>query len=75
MRRKQTNKTEIGKEKLFKYLVESIWKTSPVPVSLCFFGHQTGFRKMQRSELVTKLLLFLRDVPLQRDMQWDMHMD
>lgn len=30
---------------------------------------------MQRSELVTKLLLFLRDVPLQRDMQWDMHMD
>lgn len=54
---------------------ESIWKTSPVPVLLHFFGHQTGFGKMQRSELVTKLLLFLRDVPLQRDMEWDMHMD
>lgn len=73
--RKQTSKTEIGKEKLFKYLIESIWKTSPVPVLLRFFGHQTGFGKMQRSELVTKLLLFLRDVPLQKDMQWDMHMD
>lgn len=63
LKNKQTNKTEIEKEKLFKYLVQSVWRTIPSPVlaTFLFFGHRTGFRNILRvivAQLVTKLLLF-----------------